>query len=83
MSVETGEYIAMLRRMIAAAGRRVAIADEDELAELLALHDDLDRAVQHAVDGQRASGSSWAQIARGVGTTRQAAQMRWGKAVAS
>ena len=85
MSVETSDYIAMLRRMIAAAGRRVAEADEDELGELVSLFDDLEAACQVGVDGQRASGSSWAQIGRGLGVARQSAQERWGKreAVAS
>lgn len=70
----------MLRRMIAAHGRRVADADPEDLAALLALRDALDDAVAAAVLGQRARhGRSWADIARATGTTRQAAQMRWGR----
>lgn len=79
MSVETTDYLAMLRRMIAAGGKRVAEADEVELAELVALFDDLEAAVQLAVDGQREHGASWARIGDALGVTRQAAQMRWGK----
>ncbi|WP_210413916.1 hypothetical protein [Protaetiibacter larvae] len=81
--IETTDYLAMLRRMIAAGGKRVAEADEVELGELVSLFDDLEAAVQLAVDGQRAGGSSWAQIGAGLGITRQAAQMRWGRAAAS
>ena len=31
--------------------------------------------------GQRRAGFSWADIGRGLGVTRQAAQMTWGRAV--
>lgn len=77
---ETFEYAAMMRRMIRAHGRRVAHADPEDLAELIALHDELDAAIADAVAGQRNTyGRSWADIARGTGTTRQAAQMRYGR----
>jgi hypothetical protein len=79
MSVETLPFIDAVRRMIRAAGRRVAEADEFELAELLALRDEIDQAIQTAVDGQLATGRSWAQIAVATGTTRQAAHKRWGQ----
>lgn len=77
--VETGEYLSAARRFIRAAGRRVADADEVELAGLLSLQADLDEAVQAAVKGMRDRGMSWAYVARATGTTRQAAQQRWGK----
>lgn len=80
---EHREFFAMVARQIRAGGRRIADADEVDLLELVELHAEVEKALQVAVDGQRASGSSWAQIARGLGITRQAAQMRWGKAVAS
>lgn len=83
MSVETPQYLAMLRRMIRAAGRRVGEADELELADLLSLHAELDEAVAAAVDGQRVHGKSWQDIARGTGTTRQAAHLRYGQRRAS
>jgi hypothetical protein len=79
MSVETLPFIDAVRRMIRAAGRRVADADEFELAELLALRDEIDTAIQTAVDGQLATGRSWTQIAVAAGTTRQAAHKRWGR----
>lgn len=65
--------------MIRAAGRRVAESDEFELAELIAMRDELNQAIQTAVDGQLATGRSWAAIAVATGTTRQAAQMRYGR----
>ncbi len=79
MGVETTEYIAMLRRMIRAGARRVADCDEVELAEFLSLEDELDEAIQSAIDGQRAIGKSWAAIAAATGTSREATQQRWGQ----
>lgn len=78
MTVETGDYLAMLRRMLRAAGRRVGDADEVDLAGLVALRADLDEAIEAAVTGQRSTGRSWAYVAAGLGTTRQAAQQRYG-----
>lgn len=80
MSVETTEYLSMLRRMIRAAGRRVAEADEDELAGLLALRAELDNAVTAAVHGQLAAGRSWTFIGEACGISKQAAFKRWGTA---
>lgn len=77
--METPEYAAMLRRMIRAYARRVADADDVDLAEMLRVRDEMEQAVRDAVRGQRERhGRSWADIARGLGTTRQAAQMRFG-----
>lgn len=78
--VEVADFAAMLRRMIRAHARRVADADPEDLSELLGLRDELDAAIAYAVKGQReAYGRSWSDIARATGTTRQAAQQRWGK----
>lgn len=82
MAVETLDYLAMLGRLIRAAGRRVADADEVELSALLDLRAEFDTAIQAAVDGMRSRGCSWAYIAQATGTTRQAAQMRWGRSAA-
>lgn len=83
MAVETVEYIAMLRRMIRAGGRRVADADELELEALTALRVELDDAISVAVLGQRESlGRSWAWVGRALGITRQAAQQRYGRSAA-
>lgn len=75
---ETTDYLGAARRFIRAAGRRVADADEHELAALLDLQHDLDAAIADAVTGQKTR-KSWAQIALGTGTTREAAYQRWGK----
>lgn len=80
MAVETAEYLRMLRRLIAAAGRRVAVADEPELRALIQCQSDLDAAIAVAFEGMRARGCSWAYIAQATDTTRQAAHARWGKA---
>lgn len=80
MSVETPEYAAMLRRMIRAYGRRVGDADDVDLADMLTIRAAVDAAIAEAVTGQRERyGRSWADIARGLGVTRQAAQMRYGR----
>lgn len=75
---ETMEWLGMLQRMLRSAGARVADADEFELRGLLGLQADLDRAIQVAVDGQRAR-RGWAHIGYAAGTSRQAAFKRWGK----
>ncbi|MDF1705076.1 MAG: hypothetical protein P1U38_09905 [Aeromicrobium sp.] len=75
---EIPEYIGMVRRMLRAAGRRVAQGDEVDLRDLLTLRDEVERAIETAVRGQYVDQDhSWAYIAHGLGVTRQAAQMRY------
>lgn len=77
---ETTDFAAMLGRMITAYGRRVGDADPEDLAEMLALQRRFDDVVKDAVRIQREQhGRSWADIGAAAGTTRQAAQMKWGK----
>lgn len=76
--VETIDYAGMMRRLIRAHGRRVAEADPEDLRDMLALRGELDSAIAEAVAGQRANGHSWTHIADAAGTSRQAAQQRWG-----
>ena len=76
------EYRDMLLRMIRAYGERVAQADDWDLNEMLTVQGELDRAVARAVQGQREMGRSWAYIGVGLGVTRQAAQMKYGKPAA-
>lgn len=78
MAVEMAEYLQAARRFIRAAGRRVADGDPEDLTDLLALQDVLAEAIQEGVDGILTR-RSWADVARGAGTTRQAAFQRWGK----
>ena len=80
---ETLEYLAAARRFIRAAGKRVADADEFELAELVALRQELEAAVVVAVHGQRSYGRSWAYIGAALGMKRQSAQERYGERAAS
>lgn len=80
MAVETPEFLAMLSRLIKAAGKRVADGDEPELKALIQCQADLDSAIATGVAGMRERGCSWAYIAQATGTTRQAAHLRWGKA---
>lgn len=71
------DFVAFSRRILRALARRMAVSDPEDLTELLALRDDLDAAIDDAVRGLRRNGFSWADIARGTGTTRQAAFARW------
>jgi len=79
MAIETLPFIGAVRRMIRAAGRRTGDADEWELAELITLRQAVEDAIQTAVDGQLATGRSWAAIATATGTSRQGAQQRYGR----
>lgn len=76
-TVDTSDFLAMTARIVAAAGRRVAEADPDDLAQLLALRELVDEAIVEAVRGLRDAGITWEDIGRAAGTTRQAAIMRW------
>jgi hypothetical protein len=76
--VENDEYAAFLRRVIAAYSRRIAVGDIEAITDMAALADDLDHGIRQAINGLRASGYSWAEIAARLGITRQGAQQRWG-----
>jgi hypothetical protein len=75
--VENDEFTAFSRRVIRAAGRRIAAGDVETLPALAALAVELDAALGDAVTGLRAVGFSWAEIATRLGVTRQAAHQRW------
>lgn len=65
----------MMRRMIRAHGKRCSAADPEDLAELIALRDELDAQIVRAVDHNRERHAmSWAEVARAFGMTRQGAQ---------
>ncbi len=76
--VENDAYAAFVRRVLRAAGRRVAAGDVEGLAYLVALSDEVECSIRAAVLGLREFGYSWAEVAARVGVTRQAAQQRWG-----
>jgi len=72
----------MVRRMIAAYGRRVAGGDLAELEQLVALRTELDaeidaaaRALHEGTDDR--PGYSWTDIGRVLGITRQSARERF------
>ncbi len=75
-------YVAFLRRVLRALGRRVGDADPEDLAEMVALRADVDEAIQGAVLGMRSRGVSWSDIGRAVGMTRQSAHERWASGAA-
>lgn len=78
--VELPDFLAACRRMLRAAGRRTGSADPEDLAALIALRAELDDVIGEAVGAMRSRVTpySWAEIARATGTSRQAAQQRWG-----
>jgi hypothetical protein len=79
---ETAEFAAFARRIIRAYGRRIGQGgDIDALPELVALSAEIDAVISQSVTGLRAEGYSWGEIAARLGTSRQAAQQRFGKAV--
>jgi hypothetical protein len=77
--VENTDYAAFATRVIRGHARRIADGDIDGLADLLRLFRELEATTQQAVTGLRGFGYSWADIAARLGTTRQAAQQRWGR----
>ena len=81
--VEALEFVEFARRIIRAAGERVADGDEFELAELASLRDDLEKAITRAVKGQRSIGRSWAYIGGALGIKRQSAQERYAEKVSA
>jgi hypothetical protein len=81
--VETDEYIKFVRRILRAAARRVADRDIDALTLLATLQTEVDQALVDAVAGLHGSPYSWTEIGEALGTSRQAAQMRFGKKIAA
>jgi hypothetical protein len=80
--VENDEYALFLQRVIRAYSRRVAAGDIEAVADMTAIADEIDSAIQDAITGLRAAGYSWADIALRLNITRQAAQQRWGSPAA-
>ena len=76
---ENSEYAKFARRILRAYSRRIATGDVESLTYLVSLADDINDAIQQAVDGLRVAGYSWAEIGARIGITRQAAQQRWGR----
>lgn len=76
---ETADFLAAVRRMLRAAGRRVADGDPVDLGELVGLRAELDGIIADGVVGLRAQGVTWASIGEATGTSRQAAIQKWNR----
>src|SRR3954468_18547364 len=78
--VENREFDAFVRRILRAYARRVANGDVEALRSLAMLTSEVDAVTRLAVAGlrQQPYSYSWAEIADRLGTSRQAAQMRYG-----
>lgn len=72
------EYSAMMRRMLAGWERRLEDADLEDVAELVAFAPEVDEALGRVVAAMRRRRCSWTEVGQAFGTTRQAAQQRWG-----
>ena len=71
---------ATVRRMMSGFAKSVADGDPADLVELLALRAQLDGIIADTVTHMREHQEfTWQAIADAAGTTRQAAQQRWGK----
>ncbi|GAA4470330.1 hypothetical protein [Phytohabitans houttuyneae] len=78
--VENAKFDGFVRRILKAYGRRVSAGDIEALASLARLSSDVDAVVRLAV-AELKNGPykySWQEIADRLGTSRQAAQMRYG-----
>lgn len=79
-SRSTHDIAAMIARMMDALGQRAQDGDPADLAELLGLAAALDTVTRRTVDHMRNHQEfTWNTIAQAAGTSRQAAQQRWGR----
>lgn len=74
---ENPEYAAFARRIIRAAGRRIASGDPSSLKTFIDLGEDLRTAVETGVKGLRKSGFTWNEIAAGAEIATQTAHAKW------
>lgn len=77
---EADELAAAAVRMLRALARRAGEGDEVALEALHGIEGELPELVAAGAAGFKASGRSWAEVGRAVGTTRQNAQQRFGDA---
>ena len=78
---DASDYLGFLRRVLRAYSERVLEGDVDDLTQLITLRSDVDRLIADTVTRLRSGpyGLTWTQIAAATGTTRQAAQQRYGR----
>ena len=67
---DNASFDGMMRRCLAAYGRRVAAGDVTALGDLQALRQDLDQALEEGALGLRRVGYSWQAIADALGVTK-------------
>lgn len=79
---ENQEYVAMLARMVRKLQDRLSApeASEVDLADAVDLRRLLDQAITAGARAQ-AERTSWAEVAKGLGTSRQAAWRKYGEKV--
>jgi hypothetical protein len=75
---ENADYAETMLRMVRAMERRAG-GDPDLLPALKALQDEVRAAMGRAVEGCRRDGYSWEEIGSRLGTSRQSAQITYGK----
>jgi hypothetical protein len=75
------DYLGFLQRVLRAYSGRVLEGDVDDLTQLITLRSEVDRLIAGTVTTLRRQpyGLTWTQIAAATGTTRQAAQQRYGR----
>jgi hypothetical protein len=78
---DAGDYLGFLQRVLRAYSERVLEGDVDDLTELITLRSEVDRLIADTVTRLRRQPYplTWTQIAAATGTTRQAAQQRYGR----
>ncbi len=67
----------MMGRMLRAYGRRVAAGDIEDLGPFREVIDQAEADLARAVTGLRGQGYSWADVARGLGMSKQGAHQRF------
>lgn len=80
--IENREFAAFTRRIVARFAARAG-SDIDMLPVLRDIQDEIDTLMRASIAKVQTDGYSWADIARRLGVTRQAAQQRYGNTRAS
>jgi hypothetical protein len=78
---DASSYLGFLHRVLRAYSERVLEGDVDDLTQLITLRSEVDRLIADTVTRLRRQRypRTWTQIAAATGTTRQAAQQRYGR----
>ncbi len=78
---DPSEYLGFLHRALRAYSGRVLAGDVDDLTQLIGLGAEVDRLIAATISALRRPPYrlTWTQIGAAAGTTRQAAQQRYGR----